>query len=155
MLTRNLNWLRLLGILSCAFLVGCPGANSTSNAGATVSGTVMLDGSPVEGATVTFRPESPDGSGAFGMTDAEGKYVLNTSSAVLGVVPGTYKVSVTKMEAAASDAPAEDDPSYGGAPKQQAAPKHLLPEKYSRIESSGLTADVKPGENTVPLELKK
>lgn len=152
---RKVNWLSLLGVLSCSLFVGCPGAGDSIQSESTVTGTVTLDGAPVEGATVTFRPEDASGSGAFGMTNAEGKYELNTSTAVLGVEPGKYKVSVTKMEAAASDAPSEDDPSYGGAPKKEAAPKHLIPEKYSRIESSGLTADVTPGENTIPLELKK
>ena len=99
MQTRNSNWLCLLGAIPFLLFAGCMGDSSTTQAEATVTGTVTLDGSPVQGATVTFRPDDSGGSGAFGMTDAEGKYTLNTSNAVLGVKPGKYKISVTKLEA--------------------------------------------------------
>lgn len=155
MQTPSSNWLCLLGLVPCILVSGCMGNSSTTQAEATVTGIVTLDGSPVQGATVTFRPEESGGSGAFGMTDEEGKYTLNTSNAVLGVKPGQYKISVTKLEAATSDAPSEEDPSYGGAPTRESAPKNLLPEKYSKVDSSGLTADIQAGENDVPLQLSE
>lgn len=155
MQTPNSDWLCLLGVVPFLLLSGCMGDSSTNHAGATVTGTVTLDGSPVKGATVTFRPEAAGGSGAFGMTDAEGKYTLNTSSALQGVKPGQYKISVTKLEAVTSDQPSEDDPAYGGAPVREAAPKNLLPAKYSKVNSSELTADIQPGDNEVPLQLSE
>ncbi len=134
-------------------LVGCGGGETGESLGATVTGKVTLDGTPVEGATVTFRPTGGDQKGAFGRTDAEGNYTLSTSAATVGVAPGNYQVTVTKMEVAQSTGPQEGDPDYTGAPAPTPPPKSLLPEKYSKANTSGLEATVTEGENNIPLEL--
>lgn len=55
-----------------------------------VSGTVMLDGSPVEGVEVNFMTDNFAG---FGKTDSQGHYTL-----IQGAVPGENKVSFTKIQ---------------------------------------------------------
>jgi hypothetical protein len=55
-----------------------------------VSGTVTLDGKPVEGVEVNFMT---DESAAFGKTDREGKFEL-----VQGAAPGQNKVFFSKIE---------------------------------------------------------
>jgi hypothetical protein len=59
-----------------------------------VEGVVLLDGKPVEGATVTFI--SDDGKNSFsGSTDATGHFDLQ-SGEKHGAFPGDYKVTVVK-----------------------------------------------------------
>lgn len=61
-----------------------------------LKGVVTLDGTPVEGATVTFVSES--GSDTFsGATNAKGEFTLAGTDQKPGVKPGTYKVIVTKV----------------------------------------------------------
>lgn len=120
-----------------------------------VRGVVTLDGSPVEGATVTFTPVvGGSGSAANGYTDAKGEYELTLLSpgagmkAVMGggTLPGEYQVSVIK-----SVAGEVADPTRG----QSQAPKltYVVPKKYNNVRTSGLTATVEVGSNDVPLEL--
>src|SRR5206468_4122315 len=61
-----------------------------------VSGIVTIDGTPVEGATVTYITE--DGTKSYsGFTDASGKFDLTGSdSSKRGALRGDYKVTVIK-----------------------------------------------------------
>jgi arylsulfatase A-like enzyme len=92
-----------------------------------VDGTVMLDGKPVAGATVTFTPRGA-GKMAVSKTDAGGEFTMATPRWGEGVAPGEYGVSIT-MEQAGRDGRA----------------KWLLPEKYSSPQTSGFTVEVSPG----------
>jgi len=66
-----------------------------------VSGTVTLDGAPVEGAAVTFM--SDDGKKVYaGLTDASGKYTLYAGEKP-GATAGAYKVLVTKPKKVEGD----------------------------------------------------
>src|SRR5258708_2370379 len=67
-----------------------------------VEGVVTLDGTPVQGATVIFVPETGDRQ-ASGQTDADGVFHLTTFNTGDGAVPGTYKVTVSKTSAVVSD----------------------------------------------------
>lgn len=121
-----------------------------------VSGTVTYKGAPVADASVGFVPDAPPGPnppgrGAFGRTDDQGRFQLMTFVAGDGVVPGNYKVTVTKVEGDTSAPQAEegsddyDDPEAAGGSKPT-EPKHLLPEKYADFRKSDLTASVKDGD---------
>jgi hypothetical protein len=116
-----------------------------------ISGTVTQGGTPVEGAEVTFQPT--DGShGAVGITDASGKYTLTTFRSGDGAVAGDYRVTISKYDrpvvtpksdgriADTGDEPEEDQ--AGGRSFGDREPKNLLPGKYARAETSGLTATV-------------
>lgn len=147
-------------LLTTAFLLGCTGAEGDSSRPATfpVSGVITLGGSPVEGAQVAFNPEDPTGQGAFGRTDAEGRYQLTTFEAGDGAVPGKYIVMVTKYDVPPPEAEASEEeyvpPEAGGArPK---APKNELPTKYSQMHTSDLRAVVSAeGEKTFDFALTK
>lgn len=150
------NWLPILGI---CVLAGCQGSSDKYQVVA-VSGTVTLDGKAVEGATVTFMPESAEGVAAAGTTDASGQYTLQTSGVEKrGAVPGTYKVTVIKQ------VHTEVNPS-GGVPRSDGSvpvmspavtteSKNVLPQKYATPKESGLTATVTDGgSNTVDFPLQ-
>ncbi|PQO35831.1 hypothetical protein C5Y96_09285 [Blastopirellula marina] len=135
-------------------LSGCTSEEAGKPLGAVVTGTVTYNGSPVEGAMITFRPASEGIQGAFARTDAAGKFELSTSNAgTSGVSPGNYLVTVTKTEVPQSTAASEDDPNYNPNAKP-AEPKSLLPKKYASAKTSGLEFTVTDGSNEIPLELK-
>ena len=106
-----------------------------------VTGTVTYNGTPVADASVSLVPETPVGEaaskkGAFGKTDASGKFTLTTFEPGDGAVPGNYKVTVRKYEGETSTAAPQESDDY--VPPEEveddtpsAAPKSLLPEKYS------------------------
>jgi len=105
-----------------------------------VKGNVTLDNKPVAGARVVFIPES--GPAAEGLTNDAGDFVLKTGSVNSGAVPGKHTVTVTKVQLPPADKPY--DPV-----------KNLIPEKYSSVQTSGLTEVVKEGANEFHISLKE
>ncbi len=64
-----------------------------------VEGVVTMNGSPVEGATVTFSPKG-GGPTALGKTDATGKYTLSSlqgGGVGKGALAGDYVVTIVKF----------------------------------------------------------
>jgi hypothetical protein len=94
-----------------------------------VSGTVTLNGQPIDGAEVSFFPADPKGRAATGMTDKAGRVKLLTmigSGAVFDkVYPGSYRVTVVKVNRGTST-------RFGSS----------LPDRYADLATSGLTAEV-------------
>ena len=133
---------RLFTLLLTTALAGCCGYRPDLPPTARVSGTVTLDGNPLPNARVQFVPDSSkatEGALAYGTTDAEGKYELETAT-VRGAIVGHHRISV---EARAQ-------------PKDEfdTLPELLTPAFYGDVETSKLTAEVADGErNTVDLKL--
>ncbi len=75
---------------------------------------MLLEGAPVEGATVTFEPITSGGHRASGFTGKDGSFRLSTFSTGDGAGPGRYKVVVLKQKTGSSD-PDGLDPSKMGA----------------------------------------
>ena len=138
---------------------GCKGSATDRPPTEEVSGTVTLGGDPVEGAIVTFVPAVKDGESAVGMTDASGKYTLTTWEAGDGALAGDYAVKIVKFEAAAADQTgvvADEEGAYLPTdPNDTGQQTNLLPEKYSNPGTSGLTATVAAGPNTIDFSLEK
>jgi hypothetical protein len=131
---------RPLAIAGCFTLIALFGCSSDGLATHPVAGVVTLDGRPVEGAGVLFMPA--DGPPASGTTDAEGRYLLATGEQS-GAVPGRHRVIITLMKTTGIEvAPGgmEGRIAPGGIRKQ-----YIVPAKYSKPETSGLTADVAAG----------
>jgi hypothetical protein len=154
--------LAAMGVAALVGAAGCAGeGEGASDRPQTVpvTGSVTYNGQPVDGATVTFSPDVPimelaSKHGAFGTTDAEGKFTLKTFEDGDGAVPGTYRVSIAKYDrpVSAVDPNFNEETDYEP-PDENAAPvpppKSLIPEKYASIGKSGLTETVKAdGENT-------
>lgn len=60
-----------------------------------VSGTVTMDGKPMTGVEVHFHPQGQEGGrAAVGITDSEGKYVLEYFDGIEGTKLGPNKVSI-------------------------------------------------------------
>jgi len=130
LVSRGLLVTLVLGIVALA-LSGCGESGPTLYP---ASGTVTYNGKPVEGASVTFTPES--GPIGVGTTDAAGKYTIATLGKP-GAVPGENKVSVSKASTvgAGKQMTPEDMMKLQ---KGGATTKAELPEKYSSPITSGL-----------------
>ncbi|MCC7335223.1 MAG: carboxypeptidase regulatory-like domain-containing protein [Pirellulaceae bacterium] len=106
-----------------------------------VSGTVTLDGEPLEKAFVEFSP--PNGRPSMGKTDSNGYYRLEYSTSQTGVEAGEHKVRIFTHEDASID-------MKTGEPTP--AVKEIVPAKYHR--KSELTAQVEPGSNDIDFDLE-
>jgi hypothetical protein len=114
--------------------------NGCGRSTATVSGTVTLDGSPVDGrtdlyGTVSFSREDGGGAPAVGIIKSGGRYDL-TTGAKDGLEPGNYLVAVSVKKIL--------PPTEAGGLTR---PQRLSAAKFAKPEDSGLRAQVKPGNN--------
>jgi len=128
-------------ILSVLSLVGCGEKNPYDTV--KVTGVVKVDGTPMSGVTVSFRPVIVDGMSAGGMTDADGNFVLTTGTAPFGsgAIVGEYNVVFFKSdvpEEYRTDSPEEFAEKFGDL---RAAPVvHHVPEKYNSHRTSGVAS---------------
>jgi len=107
-----------------------------------VSGIVTYGGKPVPTGTVVFMP-TESGPPAYGNIDPDGRYTLSTYSPGDGAVLGKHAVMITALE--------QLTPAEAANPNRM--PKMLIPAKYNDTKTSGLTADVRAGENTIEFDL--
>lgn len=146
-------------IVAACLAVGCGGDGGdewTEKRPATVpaGGTITFNGEPLEGATIVLSPTTPgpDAYGASGVSDSDGSFSLSTFPPDEGAVPGSYSVSVSKIEAAPQAEPSEGSHDEKPAPP----PKQLLPAKYADANKSGLKAEIpKEGTSELKFDLKK
>lgn len=103
---------------------------------------MTYQGQPLAGASVVFQPES--GPIAIATTDAQGKFELSTQGQP-GAVTGQHTVTVTAFEETGKTIVPEegaatviDQPTEG----EQIERKSLIPEKFGKASTSGLTATV-------------
>lgn len=123
-----------------------------------VTGTVTLNGEPVEAATVTFVADG-EGQDAIGRTDANGKYTLTTFGGSDGAIAGEYKVKIAKYTDMAADTTSgeagEDgeggyiEPNENDTGEQE----NVLPAKYADEKTSELTASVSAGATSFDFDL--
>lgn len=134
---------RLVYALFVSALVAAIGCGPSGPELGQVSGTISLDGQPLEGAYVTYLPMFPDGIelNAHRKTDANGFYEIQFSGERNGVMLGKHQVMVSTMDDV-------KDPETGRNRK--------VPEKVPSIyvnEKSPLILDVKAGENDGSFDL--
>lgn len=145
---------------------GCGGSDKPDTV--PVSGKVTLDGVPVDGASVMFRPEGPGRPGTA-MTDGNGMYSLSSYGEPNdGAVPGVYTVAVIKIGgpgafALTGSAPPQSDPNalspIAGPSGDTTAAKvpeteYFVPKKYTDPSTSGLKMTIpEGGSDKVNLEL--
>jgi hypothetical protein len=108
-----------------------------------VSGTVKYKNEPVKFGTISFRSEDGQSTGAAQVTD--GKYEI---PAAKGLIPGTYKVSISYPDPKAPKPKDTDD----GLPGEVVDTRDLLPAKYNR--ETELTAEIKAESNQIDFDLK-
>jgi len=116
----------LFGVIGCGDGDGLPRR--------AVSGTVTLDGQPLDGGRIEFRPIG-DGV-ATGSAIARGAYRIARDD---GPTPGRYRVNISSpVESGAAPEPEESAPGRG-----RAGATERIPARYNA--SSTLTVEIKPG----------
>ena len=128
-------------LVSLILLTGC-GKKSDGNV--FVTGAVTQAGQPLEGARVTFIPESGTGEGASGPTDKDGKFVLTTSTGKegSGTKPGQYRVTVTKTRIDWDGKTYLPAQGPGDEPAKDEKVVQLLPRQFSGFASTPFKATV-------------
>ena len=123
---------RLVPAVLLSLFVGCGGGDDSTPDLVEVTGTVMMNGKPVEKALVYFVPET--GAMSNGETDASGKFSLMYRGQMKGAAPGKSIVKISKSD---GEAGAE-----------------LIPGMFNA--SSVITRDVaSPGPNDFLIDLDK
>lgn len=115
-----------------------------------VTGTVTLDGQPLPGGTISFIPDNSAGT-TGPLSDSEigpdGTYVLNGAGGRQGAVIGKHVVTVIGPPDLSNTSRDPNDPEPAPGPPVKVSGK------YADSTTSGLTAEVKAGENTIPIAL--
>lgn len=138
---------RVLSFCLLALLVGCSESSDT----VPVRGSVEFDGKPIGGATVTFVPIGNKGGISKGTTAADGTFELQLigQNPLPGAKVGNHSVAISAVEV---QAPGQGGgKNIGSLSMATAAPKvrSLLPEKYGSVTTSGLSFEVRAGEENV------
>lgn len=134
---------KLVAISNALALLVCLAGCSKTSLEAEVSGVVTLDGNKIGPGMIVFAPAASQGKPATGSIENDGSYKLVTSRES-GLATGAYKVAVSIREMP-QNVKRGDRPPLG---------KSLIPEKYQEGSTSGLEYQVKPGKNTINIELK-
>jgi hypothetical protein len=130
-----------LGLIGLLAIEGCGGDGRPSLV--QVTGTVKVDGAPVEGAIVSLVPIT-DAKDAYkrpsaGVTDASGTFTMGTYEKTDGVPPGKYKVGIYKRELV-GELPKNYDEEQPD--RFNLKYKWVIPRKFSDPAASGLEAEV-------------
>lgn len=136
-----------LAVVLALASVGCGGKTVK------VEGTVTLDGTPVEGASVVCTPVDGGESGrtAQGLTGPGGVFHLTTTKPDDGALPGEYKVAISYKEPVELDQPAKNmaeamagaGMTKGKKPPPK-APRYVIPPVYSNSSTTTLRLKVPP-----------
>ena len=131
----------LVALLLAASLPGCGTGGLPT---APVRGKVTFMGKPLTAGTILYMPEG-DKPSATSEIKPDGTYVLTTYTANDGAVLGKHTILITAIEDQSDRLPEDRSPTPG----------LLIPERYNNFGTSGLTADVKAGDNVFDFELTK
>jgi len=128
-------------------LTGCGGEPGPEFA--PVTGVVRINGTPQPKLLLRFSPDPEKGSPlpavATGTSDAQGKYTLNyefRGEEGAGAPVGWHRVSVI-------------DTSVGHTPQGQQPKPSAVPYQYSNPSTTPLTKEVKPGEQTIDIDISR
>jgi len=139
---------RLIALTLCLCLVlSVDGCSKPAPDFAPVHGTLHVKGKLLRGMRVNFLPDAEKGNQwnaiARGTTDGSGKYSLEyefEGKEGTGAPVGWHRVIV-------------EDTTRPPTPQGQTPPPPLIPVKYSNPASTPLLKEVKPGEQTIDLEV--
>lgn len=139
------------GMAATVVLAG--GCNKGPYETASVSGRVTVNGKPAPNVAVMFQPIAPEGNinpgpGAFGITDANGRYTLKLiGKETDGAVVGKHKVRIENYTE-------PDDPSYDGPRKARPKPAIQIPLRYNQGEAILEFEVAAGGTDTADFDLK-
>ena len=164
-LNRFSGGVALVALAVLASLAGCSDSNPRTYP---LSGSVTLDGQPLEGAAIMLKPVN-GGSNGYGVADAEGRFEITTYRQGDGALGGEHRIIVSLAAIAPvaegeSGEPQQEEGEEEGeeeslddgtelATSNQFEMTSLVPERYTDFETSGLTVLVGPENGPLRLEL--
>ena len=153
--------------LAAIGLSGC-GEKGPTTQQATVSGSVTIDGKPIElDSTVTFFSDN-EGANAGGVIDSMGNYNIKAGDPRIGIPVGRYKVSIRPPSPVTSTmgnvtAESPDYMKMMGKPatparansKGTAVAASKIPEEFQALGTTPIVLELQPGPNKLDFELTK
>jgi len=138
-----------LGFGLMCFVVGCGGAPPVETL-VPVGGTLMVNGKPLDGVTVTFIPEiAKNNRGGSGTTGADGSFtVTDLTQNLPGLAVGKYTVAYSRMrlpDGSAPPEPKEGETINPGIIRVETLPTHF---QSPDPRSPGSTIDIPAAGNT-------
>ena len=133
-------------------LAGCSGGFDYGDTGK-IKGRLTMEGKPLEAGTGVSFMEPIKGFLAFGMTDANGDFTVDSWNN--GNMPlGTYRVWVTPPPSAAPAKELTPEERFDHPELVEPRAKLEFPKKYADAKSSGLEFEVKKGDNVFNVDLQ-
>lgn len=136
--------------LLCIMLLGVwlTGCGRGRPAFVEVTGTITLDGKPLEGAVVSFQPVSQESGGfarpSSAITDAEGKFSPGTFEANDGLPAGKYRVAIQKREPVGGALATDKSQASGPTKYQWITPRRLADPNRSGLEAEVTSSGLEP-----------
>ncbi len=125
----------------CLLVTGCGSAGPSLGE---VHGRVTIDGKAVNTGRIMFHPET--GRSATGEIRSDGTYSLTTFKQDDGAMVGKHRITIKAVDVVPNARPVG---STDLDQKQGGTVRWLVPERYSAVETSLLTAEVTAGVNTI------
>jgi len=147
--------LALLFLVTAVNILGCSDGKLRTEP---VRGIVTLDGEPLEGATVSFTPKNPDeGIASFGLTNAQGEYLLQTLAGRVdaGTLPGEYTVTISKFKAVPTGRMLRCDNSGEMSPEMEGVIYFPRMTFYAEARTTPFSATVVRGRNHFDFDMKR
>ncbi|MFM7317304.1 MAG: hypothetical protein ACKO5E_10185 [bacterium] len=118
-----------------------------------VSGKVTHEGKPLAGAVVVFNPSGTEGNLSIGETDANGEFKLSHMN-FPGCSAGQYKVGVSlKLNSKGKTVSLSEQSALAPSAETMRAVE-VIPDQYSSLGKTTLTAIVKPEGGTFSFNLE-
>jgi hypothetical protein len=145
---------RVLILAVCVVLVAIGGCARGPDYGptGTVRGSLLYKGQPLAPGTAVVFKELTVGYACMGQTSPDGTYQLDSWNQ--GNLPiGRYEVMIQPPEPVDPDSIDPDELINNPGLMESTKVKYDFPRKYSQLATSGLSFEVKEGENEYQIEL--
>jgi len=111
-----------------------------------------MGGNPLAGASVTFHPQTPEGTVASGFSGADGRFRVQTLHGAPGggTTPGEYRVTVIKIESVPTGRPTT---ASNGEIIEEASERQVTPRVYASRDTTPIVVNITQGRNDVNIEL--
>lgn len=152
---QKLAWLILLILATDA--IGCGGDQEAkpTDPQASVSGTVTNSGKNItpESSVVFFCKEK--NATAAGLVDSFGKFTLRPGATSIGIPSGRYQVMVRAPDTPAPPVGTDAYKDFMSGKTKKPESANEIPAHLGAFDTSGLSVEVKTGENTFDFDLAK
>ena len=123
---------------TCLFVFLLAGCGDGRGVRVPVSGVVTIDGKPLAFGQIMFTPYTEDANNrpGGGSLESDGSYRVSAYTAYDGLPPGRYRVAITGTEYISDT-----------------AQRWHSPQKYSQLDTSGLTAEIEESTDSLNFDL--